>query len=660
MEPVSEYALLEWEPVSEYAYLDGHSEPVRHYAGQHYGSDYRHGGYYGGQDAVHAYGKPAYMYLQSYLPNSLPTGRDMLAYADGVLDGPFFRETRHRWNDLLPGELVPRTFGNDLVPNQPEENAKKKRGGKPARKPTKGKKPAPGKGKPAPGKGKPAPAKKGHPAAPAPEKHSPAMKEEMDYLAHQRLLKDRSMRRRRERQQPKGLPALPPAVPSKKDKVDPATGKPVESEQFDMMGYMKRQLLAKEREMLKKERDDPDYKPLSPTAKKPTAVPHRDLEKLAEAQEKRRQRELDGAGDKKDKSLLDQISREKMLRERQLRGADPDYAPLSPTAKPGKKRRPRYDSEEDSENDEDEDEENDEDEPEDTIFEQMRKRRLAHERKLLEEDSKRAAEDPSYTPKFKGLPNPEQSRDPKGNLKRRLDEARRRHREEREEQFEDELYEEELYDDGKPKRRERDLHRDMDFGHHRYSDYEDEYGDSDDGYARQLDYYYDEQGFAHPKRSKGRPGRDRFDPYNVDPVHRHMREVLPGKKPTRNPQAGRRRRSRRNEQDETQSSDSYSASSSSAEESFDEDQSSSQYDEGEARPRFKPSLPGKKEDARPRLAERSDDGYSQSEEEEQYSQSEEEQYSQSEAEAYSQSEEEEERYSTSSGNESFSDDESDY
>ena len=321
VEPVSEYALLEWEPVSEYAYLDGHSEPERHYAGQHYGGDYRHGGYYGGQDSAHGYGKPAYMYLQSYLPNSLPTGRDMLAYADGVLDGPFFRETRHRWNDLLPGELVPRTFGNDLLPNQPEENAKKKRGGKgkptaPARKPTKGKKPAPGKGKPAPGKGKPAPAKKGHPAAPAPEKRSPAMKEEMDYLAHQRLLKDRSMRRRRERQQPKGLPALPPAVPSKKDKVDPATGKPVESEQFDMMGYMKRQLLAKEREMLKKELDDPDYKPLSPTAKKPTAVPHKDLEKLAEAQEKRRQRDLDGAGDKRDKSLFDQISREKMLRER--------------------------------------------------------------------------------------------------------------------------------------------------------------------------------------------------------------------------------------------------------------------------------------------------------------------------------------------------------
>jgi len=79
-----------------------------------------------------------------------------------------------------------------------------------------------------------------------------------------------------------------PAVPMKKDKIDPITGEPLESEQFDMMGYMKKQLLAKEREMLKKELDDPDYKPLSPTAKKPTAVPHKDLEKLAEAQEKRR------------------------------------------------------------------------------------------------------------------------------------------------------------------------------------------------------------------------------------------------------------------------------------------------------------------------------------------------------------------------------------
>mmetsp|Transcript_20770 Transcript_20770/g.25405 ORF Transcript_20770/g.25405 Transcript_20770/m.25405 type:complete len:101 (+) Transcript_20770:46-348(+) len=100
------------------------------------------------------------------------------------------------------------------------------------------------------------------------------------------------MRRRRERQTPKGHPPLPkakmPAVPMKKDKIDPITGEPLESEQFDMMGYMKKQLLAKEREMLKKELDDPDYKPLSPTAKKPTAVPHKDLEKLAEAQEKRR------------------------------------------------------------------------------------------------------------------------------------------------------------------------------------------------------------------------------------------------------------------------------------------------------------------------------------------------------------------------------------
>ena len=47
----------------------------------------------------------------------------------------------------------------------------------------------------------------------------------------------------------------------------------------------------------------------------------------------------------------------------------------------------------------------------------MQKRRLAHERKLLEEDAKRAAEDPTYTPKYKGIPaNPDAPADPKDEL----------------------------------------------------------------------------------------------------------------------------------------------------------------------------------------------------------------------------------------------------
>ena len=41
--------------------------------------------------------------------------------------------------------------------------------------------------------------------------------------------------------------------------------------------------MAKEREMLKKEREDPNYKPLSPTAKKPPTVPEKDKDKLKEA-----------------------------------------------------------------------------------------------------------------------------------------------------------------------------------------------------------------------------------------------------------------------------------------------------------------------------------------------------------------------------------------
>lgn len=85
-----------------------------------------------------------------------------------------------------------------------------------------------------------------------------------------------------------------PTVPSK-DKLDPATKKqPLhddEQKPFDMMGYMKRQLLAKEKQMLAKELTDPTYKPLSPTAKKPKAVPKKDLDKLHEAEEKKRSRD---------------------------------------------------------------------------------------------------------------------------------------------------------------------------------------------------------------------------------------------------------------------------------------------------------------------------------------------------------------------------------
>ena len=66
---------------------------------------------------------------------------------------------------------------------------------------------------------------------------------------------------------------------------------------------------------------------------------------MHEAEEKKRLRDQkDGkqpADDKgmKDRSLFDRLSKERMLREQQLREADPDYEPLSPTAKPGKKKK---------------------------------------------------------------------------------------------------------------------------------------------------------------------------------------------------------------------------------------------------------------------------------------------------------------------------------
>ena len=74
-----------------------------------------------------------------------------------------------------------------------------------------------------------------------------------------------------------------------KDKKDPLTGEPIEEgSAHDMMEYMKKQLMAKEREMLEKEKENPNYKPLSPTAHKPTIVPKKDKKKLQDAEEKKR------------------------------------------------------------------------------------------------------------------------------------------------------------------------------------------------------------------------------------------------------------------------------------------------------------------------------------------------------------------------------------
>ena len=46
-------------------------------------------------------------------------------------------------------------------------------------------------------------------------------------------------------------------------------------------------------------------------------------------------------------------------------------------------------------------------EKEDTVFEQMKRKRMEHEQILRKEDAKRAAEDPNYKPKFK-LPEPKE------------------------------------------------------------------------------------------------------------------------------------------------------------------------------------------------------------------------------------------------------------
>jgi len=58
--------------------------------------------------------------------------------------------------------------------------------------------------------------------------------------------------------------------------------------------------------MLKKEREDPKYKPLSPTAHKPTAIPRKDQKKLHDAERKqRRQMERETPAPRDDKSLKD-------------------------------------------------------------------------------------------------------------------------------------------------------------------------------------------------------------------------------------------------------------------------------------------------------------------------------------------------------------------
>ena len=48
------------------------------------------------------------------------------------------------------------------------------------------------------------------------------------------------------------------------------------------------------------------------------------------------------------------------------------------------------------------------------------------------------------------------------------------------------------------------------------SEYDDEVTSEEDAYDTNLDYYYDADGFAHPKRSKEKFGYDRYkDAYNT-------------------------------------------------------------------------------------------------------------------------------------------------
>ena len=57
---------------------------------------------------------------------------------------------------------------------------------------------------------------------------------------------------------------------------------------------------------------------------------------------------------------------------------------------------------------------------------------------MRDEDAKRAAEDPSYKPKF-GKPSDQKEQDGGYDLKKRLAEERRKHRLDQQEQFEEDL-----------------------------------------------------------------------------------------------------------------------------------------------------------------------------------------------------------------------------
>ena len=115
---------------------------------------------------------------------------------------------------------------------------------------------------------------------------------------------------------------------------------------------------------------------------------------------------------------------------------------------------------------------------------------------MRDEDARRAAQDPNYKPRFKQPETDDGRSDKNYDLKKRLEEERKKHRQEYEEQFEDDLDLDDLYGD--------------DF----YG------GDSPDPYEDNIDYYYDADGFAHPKKSKDSFGYGRYDDaykYHYDP-----------------------------------------------------------------------------------------------------------------------------------------------
>lgn len=130
---------------------------------------------------------------------------------------------------------------------------------------------------------------------------------------------------------------------------------------------------------------------------------------------------------------------------------------------------------------------------------------------------------------------PEDKADDQFDLKRRLAEERRKHRLDHEEQFEDDLDDEDLlyddylgdydfddYDDEYYYDEDEDDDYDYDYDSEdeEYS-YDDELDDGDDyGKSTGLDYYYDDQGFAHPVRPKSKFGYEKYrDAYNyhLDP-----------------------------------------------------------------------------------------------------------------------------------------------